>query len=101
MRWANCKDEATGLLLELISTNLWFHVAAWKTPNEIWTTLEGIFGKQDEMQGHMLEVELNTFDPKSFDNIQDFFTKFKYFLLSLGECGIDNYTQEKQLIITI
>jgi hypothetical protein len=53
------------------------------------------------MRGHMLEVELNTVDPKSFDNIQDFFTKFKYFLLSLGECGIDNSTQEKQLILTI
>jgi hypothetical protein len=53
------------------------------------------------MRGHMLEVELNTVDPKSFDNIQDFFTKFKYFLLSLGECGIDKSTQEKQLILTI
>jgi hypothetical protein len=63
--------------------------------------LEGFFGKQDEMQGHILEVELNTLDPKSFDNIQDFFTKFKYLILSLGECGIDKYTQEKQLILTI
>jgi hypothetical protein len=71
--WVNHKDEATGIILELISTDLWFHVSSCKTPNEIWTTLEGLFGKQDEMQGHMLEVELNTFDPKSFDNIHDFF----------------------------
>jgi hypothetical protein len=63
--------------------------------------LEGLFGKKDEMRGHMLEVELNTLDPKSFDNIQDFFTKFKSFLLILGECSIDKSTQEKQLIITI
>jgi hypothetical protein len=49
MRWTNRKDEATRLLLELIYTNLWFHVAACKTPNEILTTLEGLFGKQDEM----------------------------------------------------
>ena len=49
----------------------------------------------------MLEVELNTLDPKSFDNIQYFFTKFKSFLLSLGECGIDKSTQEKQRILTI
>jgi hypothetical protein len=63
--------------------------------------LEGLFGKQDEMRGHMLEVELNTLDPKSFDNIQDFFTKFKYLILSLGGCGIDKSTQEKQLILTI
>ena len=53
------------------------------------------------MRGHMLEVELNILDPKIFDNIQDFFTKFKSFLLSLGECGIDKSTQEKQLILTI
>jgi hypothetical protein len=49
----------------------------------------------------MLEVELNTLDPKIFENIQDFFTKFKFLLLSLGECGIDKSTQEKQLILTI
>jgi hypothetical protein len=63
--------------------------------------LEGLFEKHDEMRGHMLEVELNTLDPKSFDNIQDFFTKFKSLILSLGECGIDNSTQEKLLILTI
>jgi hypothetical protein len=63
--------------------------------------LEGLFGKHDEMQGHMLEVELNTLYPKFFDNIHDFFTKFKSLILSLVECGIDKSTQEKQLIITI
>ena len=49
----------------------------------------------------MLEVELNTLEPKSFDNIQDFFTKFKSLILSLSGCGLDNSTQEKQLILTI
>ena len=100
-RWANRKDEATWLLLELISTELWFHVAACNTPKEIWTTLEGLFGKQDEMRGHMFEVELNTLDPKSFDNIWDFFTKFKALILSLASCGIDKSTQVDQLILTI
>ena len=49
----------------------------------------------------MLEVELNTLDPKIFDNIQKSFTKFKSLLLILGECGIDKSTQENQLILTI
>jgi hypothetical protein len=49
----------------------------------------------------MLEVKLNTLDPKIFDNIQDFFNKFKYLILSLGECAIDKSTQEKKLILTI
>ena len=53
------------------------------------------------MRGHMLEVELNNLDPNSFDNMHDLFTKFKSFILSLGECGIDKSTQEKQLILTI
>jgi hypothetical protein len=53
------------------------------------------------MRGHMLEVELNTLDPNFFDNIHDFFTKFKYMILGFGECGIKKYTQEKQLIVTI
>jgi hypothetical protein len=35
MRLTNRKDEATRLLLELISTDLWFHVFTCKTPNEI------------------------------------------------------------------
>jgi hypothetical protein len=48
----------------------------------------------------MLEVELNTLDPKSFYNIHDSFTKFKHLILSLGECGIDKSTQEKQIILT-
>jgi hypothetical protein len=53
------------------------------------------------MRGHMLEVELNTLDPKSIDNIQDFFTKFKSLILSSASCGIDKSKQVDQLIITI
>jgi hypothetical protein len=41
------------------------------------------------MRGHMLEVELLTLDPKSFENIQDFFTKFKDLLSQLKACGVD------------
>ena len=40
----------------------------------------------------MLEVELNTLDPKSIDNIHDFLTKFKSLILILGEFGIDKST---------
>jgi hypothetical protein len=46
-------------------------------PNEARATLEGIFGKHYDMRGHVLDVELLTLDPKIFDNIQDFFTKFE------------------------
>jgi hypothetical protein len=63
--------------------------------------LEGIFGKQDEMRGHMMEVELLTLDPKIFDNIQYFFTKFKDLLSKLKACGVDKSKEEKQMFLTI
>ena len=53
------------------------------------------------MRGHMLELDLNTLDLKSFDNMRDLFTKFKYLILSLATCGIDKSKQVNQLIITI
>ena len=53
------------------------------------------------MRGHMLEVELLTLDPKRFNNIQDFFTKFKDLLSQLKACGVDNSAEEKQMVLTI
>jgi hypothetical protein len=53
------------------------------------------------MRGHMLEVELNTLDPKKFDNMHDFFTKFKSLILSLSSCGINNSKQVDHLILII
>jgi hypothetical protein len=53
------------------------------------------------MRGHMLEVELNSLDSRRFDNIQDFFMKFKSLLLNLKGCGVDKSTQHNQLILSI
>jgi hypothetical protein len=63
-------DEVLRTICSLISPDLLFHISSCKIPNEAWTTLEGIFGKQDDMRGHILEVELLTLDPKIFDNIK-------------------------------
>jgi hypothetical protein len=40
-------------------------------------------------------------DPKSFENIQDFFTKFKDLLSQLKACGVDKSKEEKQMVLTI
>jgi hypothetical protein len=72
-----------------------------KTPNEAWTTMEGIFGKQDELMGHMLEVEFLPLDPKTFDNLQDLFTKYKDLLSQLKACEVDKSKDEKQMVLTI
>jgi hypothetical protein len=94
-------DEALGTICSLISPDLLFHISSYKTPNEAWTILEGLFGKHDDMRGHMLEVELLTLDQKSFENIQDFFTKFKDLLSQLKACGVDKLKEEKQMVLTI
>jgi hypothetical protein len=46
-------------------------------------------------------VEFLTLDPKRFDNVQDFFEKFKDLLLQLKACGVDIYKEEKQMVLTI
>jgi hypothetical protein len=71
-KYLNQTDEAYGTICSLISLELLFHISSCKTPDEVWTTMEGIFGKQDEMRGHVLKVEFLTLDPKTFDNLQYF-----------------------------
>jgi hypothetical protein len=94
-------DEAFKTICSLISPDLLFHISSCKTPNEAWNTLEGIFCTYDEVRGHMIEVEFLTLDPKIFDNIQDFFTKFKDLLSQLKVCGVDKCKEEKQMVLTI
>ena len=67
--YLNCMDEAYGLLCVLMSPNLFFHIETCITLDEIWTKLERLFWKQDDMKGHMLELELNSLDMRSFNNI--------------------------------
>jgi hypothetical protein len=100
-KYLNRMDEALGTICSLISPDLLFHISSCKTPNEAWKNLEGIFGKQDEMRGHILEVYLLTLDQKSFENIQDFFTKFKDLLSQLKACKVDKSVEEKQMVLTI
>jgi hypothetical protein len=40
-------------------------------------------------------------DPKSFDNIQYLFTKFKDLLSQLKAFGVDKYKEEKQMVLFI
>jgi hypothetical protein len=63
--------------------------------------LSSPFGKQYEMACHFLEVELNSFDPMNFDNVQYLFTKFKSLLCELIYSSIDKSKQEKQMVLTI
>ena len=53
-KWHNKCDEAYGTLCMAISLELLFNVESSTTPNNVWTTLEGLFGKQDELRDHQL-----------------------------------------------
>jgi hypothetical protein len=53
------------------------------------------------MRGHILEVEFLTLDPKIFDNLQDFFTKYKDLMSQLKAYGVDKSKEEKQMVLTI
>eukprot|EP00253_Pinus_taeda_P002130 PITA_02130 len=84
-----------------ISPDLQFHLSACNTPNEIWKKVKDLYGKQDEMKGHMLEVELLSLDPRNYDRIQYFFTKYNDLLLQLKGCGIDKSKGESRQILSI
>jgi hypothetical protein len=49
----------------------------------------------------MIEVEFLTLDQKIFDNLQDFFTKFKDLVSQLKACRVDKAKEEKQIVLTI
>jgi hypothetical protein len=57
-KYLNHMDEALENNLQSYFSRSPFYISSCKTPNEAWTILEGLFGKHDEMRGHMLEVEL-------------------------------------------
>ena len=59
----NRMDEAYRALYMNKSPKLLFHISSCKTPNEVWTTMKGLFGKKDEMKDHMLEVQMLSLDP--------------------------------------
>jgi hypothetical protein len=75
-RFFNKIDESYGILCLNMSSYFLFHVSACKTPNEVWTTMEGLFGKRDEMRGNMLENELIYLIPRNFQSLQGLFSKF-------------------------
>ena len=56
-----------------ISRELHFHLDGLKHPREVWKKLESLFGKKDDMRGHILENELITLHPNKFETIQQFF----------------------------
>ena len=98
-KWHNRLDEDYGLFFLYISPDLLFYLDGLTTPNQVWTKLESLFGVQDEIRAHKLEIKLFSMSPISFDSIEGLFTKFKSLVLMLKHCGIEK--KYDQLIISI
>ena len=87
-KWFNKMDEAYGLLCLSISLDIQVHFKLTSKPNEVWTILERIFGKQDSMQGRQLENILISLSTGNFDTIKGFLTKLKALVMKLKLCGL-------------
>ena len=79
-----------------ISKELLFHLYGLKTPKEVWDKIESLFGKQDELRGHILENELIALQPSNFETLQLFFSKFKSLVM---QCR--NEKKDEQLVLSI
>ena len=62
-------DEAFGYMCIHISRDLLFHIDGLKSLKEVWDKLESLFGKQDELSGHILKNELIELQPSNFKTI--------------------------------
>ena len=58
-KWLNRYDKAYGILCLSVSPNILDQIISIESPNEIWTTLEGFFGKKDGLRENYLEAELS------------------------------------------
>ena len=54
-KFLNHLDEAFGYICTHISKDILFHLEGLRTPKEAWEKLEVLFGKQDDLRGHIWE----------------------------------------------
>ena len=92
-------DEAFGFLCTHISQDILFHLEGLRTPKETWYNLEYLFGKKDEIWGHILENDLIVLQPNSFEYIKQLFTKYKSLVLQCKQCGLER--KNEQLVLSM
>ena len=58
-KWLNRYDKAYGIMCLSVSPNILDFIISIESPIEIWTTLEGLFGKKDDLREPFGETTLN------------------------------------------
>ena len=76
-----------------------FHIDGLKTLKEVLDNLESLFGKQDELRGHILENEPIALQFSKFDTSHLFFTKLKLVCMQCKKYMIEN--KDEQLVLSI
>ena len=66
----NRLNEASDFMCIHIYRDLMFHLEGLRTHKEAWDKLESLFGKQDDLRGHILDNDLISHHPNKFDTIQ-------------------------------
>ena len=87
-KFLNRLDEAFEFMCTHISRDILFHLEGLRTSKEAWENIEYLFGKQDELRGHILENELIALHPSNFETIQQCFSNYKALVLQWKQCGI-------------
>ena len=100
-KFLNRLDEASSFMCTHISWDLLFHLDGLRTLKEAWDNLESLFGKQDELRGNILENELISLQPSSFESIQQVFRKYKSLELQCKQCGLERKYEHLLLSIQI
>ena len=73
-KFLNRLDEAFKFICTHISRDLLFHLEGLWNPKEAWDKLKYLFGKQDELRGHILKNGLIALQPTGFKTIRQLFT---------------------------
>jgi hypothetical protein len=76
-KWVNKNGKTHGLIGMSISPDLIFHLQGIDDPNDAWTKLETVFGKNNIIRAHQFENNLMNLSPKYFPCTEDYLSKLK------------------------
>ena len=98
-KFLNWLDEAFGVMCTHISWDVFIYLEVLRTLKEYWDKLEPLFGKQDELRGNILENELISLQPNSFESIQQLFTKYKLLVLQFKQFRLERKDDHLVLLL--
>ena len=81
LKYLNKLNEEFGFMCIHISRELLFHINGLENPKEVCEKIGSLFGKKDELMGHILQNDIKELQPNNFKTIQQLFSKFKSLIM--------------------